>query len=74
MAKTLDEVEWIDVQSTVHVFDWVPGEQRPANLKDPEIRALIDVGHLVVLDDETRTLLPPPRKVDGVNTTGCGCG
>lgn len=74
MTKPLAAVEWVDVRSTVHVWDWVPNEERPANLKDPETRALVDAGMLIVLDDEIRAQLPPPRRIDGVNTDGSCCG
>lgn len=72
--KSLDEIEWVEARSTVHIWDWVPNEQRMVNLKDPEIRALTDAGYLIVLDDETRALLPAPRRIDGVNVNGACCG
>jgi hypothetical protein len=73
-AKSLEDIEWVEAQSTVHIFGMVPNEIRMVNLKDPETRALIDAGMLVVLDDETRALLPPPRRIDGVNVDGSCCG
>jgi len=44
------------------------------NLKDPETMELVNAGMLIVLDDATRALLPPPRRIDGVNVDGSCCG
>ncbi len=69
----IDELEWVEAQATAHIFDWQLNEVRLVNLQDPETRGLVSAGLLVIVDEDTRKLLPPPRTV-APGTSGCGCG
>lgn len=69
--QSIEEVQWTELQATAHVLDWELNERRQGNLQDPETRALVNAGLLVIVDEETRNLLPPPTTV---NKRGCGCG
>lgn len=71
-SKSLEAIEWVEAQATANIWDWQLNERRPVNVKDPEVLQLIAHGLLVVVDEETRGLLPTPVVI---KTSGsCGCG
>jgi hypothetical protein len=68
-----DSPEWLDARATAHVFDWVPGEIRPVNVKDPETSDLLAAGLLVLVNDDMRAQFPQPPS-PALKTKGCDCG
>lgn len=66
-------MEWLDARATAHIYDWVPNQIRPVNVKNPETKDLLTAGLLVLVDDEMRAQYPQPPAAP-LKTKGCNCG
>jgi len=73
LPLTEDDLTWVDVVATAHVYDWKIGEVRSVNVQDSETRLLIDAGLLLIVHEAMRALMPPPARTPP-SGAGCGCG